>query len=151
MAEAVAGKDIAAPGTTPAPATSKPVIVGHTSQVADPMVSGAPAPEPNRPKLTPSDEAVKVAEVEAAKPVKDERAADELAIQAQEERDAKLQELIESGEYNVSIGNKAGKHSVATFMLTALIIVVVGAVALFVLTDLKLIDPGFDLPFHIFN
>ena len=40
--------DVAKPGTTPADATSKPVIVGHEAEVADPMVKpeAAPAPAP---------------------------------------------------------------------------------------------------------
>lgn len=157
------GKDIAAPGTTPAAATSKPVIVGHTPQVADPMVAAAPAATPapaqakpavpagsSRPKLAPSPEvAAAQAAADKAEDVA-EKAEDETA-KAEEESQARLQEMIESGEYHVSIGQRNARSTVSTFILTVLAIVVVGVVVLFVLTDLKLIDLGIKLPFHIFK
>jgi hypothetical protein len=52
--------DVAKPGKTPAPQTARPVIVGHKSQAADPMVT-TPADD------APSGEAVKTAPILAGK------------------------------------------------------------------------------------
>ena len=152
-----AGADVATPGTTPAAPTSKPVIVGHTSQVADPMVAAATASPTaavpagsSRPKLAPSAE---VAAAQAAADKADsvaEKAEDDTAKE-EEDSQARVQELIETGEYHVSVGQKNARSTIATFLLTVFIIVVVGVVALFILTDLKVIDLGIKLPFHIFK
>jgi len=191
-----AGKDVAKPGSTPASATSKPVIVGHTAEVADPMVSSRrkeflqiePAkdkdseqdsqetssePAKKESAKTPKDEAEKTTEptVGSSKPklvpsasaqqlqAETEKEQDEAALTAEQEAEAKatdesqtrLQEIIESGEYNVSIGQGSTGNSIKTFLITVISIVLVGVVVLFILTDLKVIDLGIKLPFHIFK
>lgn len=163
----VAGKDIAMPGTTPADATSKPVIVGHTTQLAgDPMIAEAAKPEAalpatvaspaippsgsSRSKLTPSAGA-QDAQAEATRADTVANDADAAELKAREEHEAHIQEIIESGEYRVSISQKQAKNSAMTFILTMLAIVLAGVVILFVLTDLKVIDLGIKLPFHIFK
>ncbi len=186
-----AGKDVARPGSTPASATSKPVIVGHTSQVADPMMSSAAAKssletvkkaeepaakieEPaksveseseseskteavpggsSRPKITPSSSAEEAAQdqKDIAKAEESAAADEDAAAKEVDEKQARVQEIIETGEYNVSVGKGSGKSGFKTFFLTMLMIVLVGVSTLFVLTDLKILDMGIKLPFHIFK
>lgn len=167
-----AGKDVARPGTTPATATSKPVIIGHTSQV-DPMVSATvpadaseekPSTESpttqtappvsgtgsSKPKLTPSADAMEA--VAAADIVDTETESTDAETEKSEEvNQTRLQEVIESGEYHVSIGQKNAKSNAGTFFATVTIILILGIIALYILADLKIIDPGINLPFHIFK
>ncbi len=171
MAETVipaAGKDVAEPGTTPPPSTSKPVIVGHSGQLAsDPMMTETANPEQTKAptilapaaippsgsshsKLTPSAGA-QDAQAEAVKANNAASDADDAEQKAHEAHDAHLQELIESGEYRVSISQKQAKNSATTFIVTVCAIVLVGIIILFMLTDLKVIDLGIKLPFHIFK
>ena len=161
-----ASNDVAEPGTTPAMPTSKPIISSHTPAVSDTMinaektadsaasdVASAAPPASNgsmKPKLTPSKELVAIENENAHEA--DKAAADAAAAEPAEDlRPARLQELIESGEYNVTIHQKTKSGSVKTFLLTVFIIVLVGVVALYVLTDLKIIDLGIKLPYHIFK
>lgn len=158
--------DIAAPGTTPATATSKPVIVGHTAQLTDAAIGAEPRPvspaaAPSvavRPKPVPS--AATVEEVQKAqaaegddKPVQTVAAKEAAEAQTLDEKATRLQEIIDSGEYNVTIKprGQGGKSGSRTFILTVLGIVLIAAVVLFLLIDLKIIDLGVKLPFHIFK
>ena len=149
--------DVAKPGTTPPDASSKPVIVGHTSVVADPMVSKQPEPATatvagsmkQRIMPTATGEAVQkqaakeddTAHAEAEVPKKDTTA----------DKQARLGDIIESGEYNVSIKQKKSSSAALTFFATILGIVTFAAIVLFVLIDLKIIDVGINLPFEIFK
>jgi len=160
-------QDVARPGTIPALATSKPVIVGHTSMVADPMMnadkkdSGSTAPATSvvsagstKPKLEPISAKVDTKSDESKDADKSQalHAADTTKISEQDLRQEKLAELIESGEYKVSVHHqKSGSNSIKTFVLTVFAIILAGLAVLFVLTDLKVIDLGVKLPFHIFK
>lgn len=169
-AKPVAGADVATPNSTPADATSKPLIQGHTSQVAaDPMVNVAtppaaeekPSAEPaqpvaaappssTKPRIVPSAGAQ---EAQAAADKADDAAkvADDATEKTEEDNQTRVQELIESGEYNVSISQNNKKSGAGTFLVTVGAILLAGIIILFVLTDLKIIDLGIDLPFHIFK
>ena len=169
-------QDVARPGTTPASATSKPVIVGHTSMVVDPMTtpekkepstiqtatSGADATKPatasqgsSKPKLAPiSGQDIKPEgdpEKGADKPQTVEGPAPS-KVSEEDLRQESLAELIESGQYKVSIhSQKVSTSSFSNFVITVLAVVLVGVVVLFVLSDLKILDLGVKLPFHIFK
>ena len=163
-----AGKDVAVPGSTPADATSKPIIVGHSAPVADAMVTPAAppagesaavatpevikplAPGSMRAKLAPSAEAA-AAQIAADKVDDATEQVEDADAKAEEGYETRVQDILESGEYHVSIGQKAAKSSAVTFILTMLAIVLVGVATLFILTDLKVIDLGIKLPFHIFK
>lgn len=163
--------DVAKPGTTPASATSKPVIVGHSSQIADPMVS-ASAQNPQPAAETPKPTAVNVPSGGSSKPklapisdqatIKKQAANEEDQSLAEkpiettenvDEKAARIQEIIETQEYNVSIserGNK-GKNGLGTFLTTVLTVLIVGFLILYLLAYLKIIDTGIKLPFEIFK
>jgi hypothetical protein len=174
MADATSTKvtDVAKPGTTPADPTSRPVIVGHGPMVADPMVNAekseetktasgtAPQAAPgstatsgtgsSKPKITPvsSQEEVKQDTAE-----NDEKKLDEDLAEKKdtaEDKQARLGELIESGEYNVTI-RQAKNGSVRTFLLTICIVLLLGVVAVYVLADLNILDIGVELPFEFFK
>jgi len=161
------GSDVSKPGTTPADPTSRPIIVGHTPPVADPMVSSVQGAIPAKkegeepakmtsagsmkPKLTPTSSGEEV--IKEANKENDEKVAEESAEKKQEtaaEVATKLNELIESGEYNVTVHQK-NKGSAAQFILVVLAIVVLASVILFLLIDLNIIDVGVKLPFEIFK
>ena len=171
--------DVAKPGTTVPDATSKPIIVGHSAQVSDPMVSAAEAviskpelviaPPKPEPVATPPAAATatagstrpgKIAPISSSSDIQkdtDKEADKEVEENATEpkpeedNRQARLAELIESGEYNVDISQKTSAGAVKSFLITVFVVVLVGVVVLFVLTDLKMIDLGIKLPFHIFK
>lgn len=174
MAETSSTKvtDVAKPGTTPADPTSRPVIVGHGPMVADPMLNAEKSEETkttsgtapqeasgptattgtgsSKPKITPvsSQEEVKQDAAE-----NDEKKLDEQMIEKKdttEDKQARLGELIESGEYNVTI-KQAKNGSVRTFLLTITIVLLLGAVLVYVLADLKVLDIGVELPFEFFK
>ncbi len=151
--------DVAKPGTTPADATSRPVIVGHGVTVADPMmnvdktVAKEPAPTSGgstKSKLAPvsSGEEVKKDAADA----EDKKLAEQIVEKVPTELDkqARLGELIESGEYNVTIKQASG-GSAKTFFVTLLGVLIVGAIAAYILADLEVIDLGIKLPFELFK
>lgn len=151
--------DVAKPGTTPADATSRPVIVGHGVTVADPMVSTEkPAVKDAAPAGGGSTKS-KLAPVSSGEEVKKDAAEDEdkkLAEQTVEkqptelDKQARLGELIESGEYNVTIKQASG-GSAKTFFVTLLAVLLFGALAVYILADLEIIDIGVKLPFELFK
>jgi hypothetical protein len=151
--------DVAKPGTTPADATSRPVIVGHGVTVADPMVStDKPATKDAAPTGSGSTKN-KLAPVSSGEDVKKDAAEDEdkkLAEQTVEkqptelDKQARLGELIESGEYNVTIKQASG-GSAKTFFVTILAVLLFGALAVYILADLEIIDIGLELPFELFK
>ncbi len=67
------------------------------------------------------------------------------------ERQVRLTEIIETGEYTVSVGASKASTNVTTFITTALAIVLVGAFLMFLAADLDLIDIGIELPFQLFK
>lgn len=145
--------DVAKPGTTAPDASSKPVIVGHTSVVADPMVSKQSEPIAGSMKQrimpTSTGEAV---QKEATK--EDDAAhaeADETKKDTTIDKQVRLGEIIESGEYNVSIKQKKSSGAAVTFFGTLFGIVLFAAIVLFILIDLNIIDAGITPPFEIFK
>lgn len=154
--------DVAKPGTTAPSATSKPVIVGHTSTVQDPMVSepaAQPAKEPatqtsggsSKPKIMPTTDADDLKK--QATTEEDKQHAEALPVDEKKEEipdyQARLGELIESGEYNVSIKPVGG--NLKTFALTVVTIVLLGLIVGYILIDLNVIDVGIKLPFELFK
>ena len=175
--------DVAKPGTTPATPTTRPLVVGNSNEVSDPMVapekpaekptvqtvSGVPlAAQPDLEpaktgeiagtgsmvsKLTPttsSAEIIKDVADDSDKALADKKN-EKSEKDVNDEQQARLAELIESGDYNVSVGQEKGTKGAATFILTVLAILLVGAVTIFLLSDLKIIDLGLKLPFHLFK
>lgn len=160
--------DVAKPGTTPALASSKPVITGHTMAVSDPMVSSAPAaekPEPApaptapttspslgsmKPRIEPSKEAQEV-QKEASEENDEVNATEPIKNPDETDKQVRLGELIESGEYNVNIKQKNASSNATTFITTVLVIVIVAAAAIYILADLNIIDIGIKLPFELFK
>ncbi len=156
--------DVAKPGTTPASATSRPIIVSRTAAVSDPMVSSTPA-QPEKPapaadvavssgSMKPRIEPTKAAQevLKDATKESDEANADEPIEKVEAtDKQARLGEIIESGEYNVSIKQKNASINAVTFIVTVLSIVLVAVVVVFLLTDLKIIDLGIKLPFELFK
>ena len=138
--------DVAKPGTTPPPATSRPVVNAPSKPAEDTTVR----PEAMKgggsmqPRVTPSSTAEQLNKASAADT--DKAMADKKTSTAEkdlaDERQARLQEIIESGEYNVPIHQENGSKSAMTFILTALAVFAVGAAALYVLSALKVIDLG---------
>lgn len=167
--------DVAKPGTTPADPTSKPVIVGHSAPIADPMVSPVEIVSKPVPATTPekvvvaaavpqpvvsSTKSGRIVPLSSANDIQkdtntqaDKAVLDKAGIPKQEigAQQARLAEIIDSGEYNVAINQKTSASSVRSFFITVLAIVLLGIIVLFVLTDLKVIDLGIKLPIHIFK
>ena len=162
MATTSASNEVAQPGTTPATPTSKPIISSHTPAVSDAMINAekaadavadtvaAAAPPVSagsmKPKLTPSKELI---DIQKETTIEEDKVA--AAEPPEDPRPARLQELIESGEYNVNIHQKTKSGSVRTFMTTVIVIVLIGVIAIYILTDLKIVDLGIKLPFYIFK
>ena len=154
--------DVSKPGTTPAAASSKPVITGHTSAVTDPMVS---APQIDSVSPTPATTSTgsmksRIEPTKDAQDVQKESAEEDDAANAGAEpiknpeeidKQVRLGEIIESGEYAVTIKQKNSSSNASTFIFTVLAIVAVAVVALYILTDLNVIDLGVKLPFEIFK
>ena len=156
--------DVAKPGTTPPDATSRPVIVGHGPMVADPMVTAekseaeADTKQPaattstgsSKPKINPvsTQEEVKNDTAENDEKKLDEELAEKK--DTTEDKQARLGELIESGEYNVTI-KQAKNGSVRAFLVTVIIVLLLGAAVVYILADLKVLDIGIELPFELFK
>lgn len=150
--------DVAKPGTTPAPATSRPVIVGNTPQVADPMLERS-AKQVAPLAVNGSSMKDKVVSDETPETLKKEASSEDDAKHAQQnpldkpkdevDKLARLGEIIESGEYNVNISSrdKNGAKSAGIILLIVLLIAIVG----YILVDLNIIHTNFSLPFEIFK
>ena len=162
------GSDVAKPGTTPADPTSRPVIVGHGTPVAaDPMVSAAQSGLPDKKpaatvpvsasggstkaKLAPASTAEQVSK-DAIKETDKQLAEDENKEKPDSaaETATRLNEIIESGEYTVTIHQK-NSGGIGLFLGVVLGIVILAVVVLYVLIDLKVVDVGVQLPFEIFK
>lgn len=160
------GSDVAKPGTTPADPTSRPIIIGH-EPASDPMVSTTQAVMPEKKpeeapvvitstgsmksKITPSSTTAEVTKEAAAD--SDEKVAEESQQKKEDtaaEQAAHLAEIIESGEYNVSVHQK-NRGSVGQFILVVIGVVLIAAVVLFILIDLNVIDVGIKIPFELFK
>jgi len=79
------------------------------------------------------------------------KTADELEKEHQatsDEREAKLNELIKSGEYKVSI-NESKSFDLKVFALAMLAVLLVLGVILIALIDLEILDSGLTLPFDL--
>ncbi len=150
-----ANDDVAKPGTVPPLATSKPVVPQSTT-VQDPMVAAqtvAVGSVSSQPRVAPqatADEIRKDTQTESDK-AEAAKSSQKSEQDIAGDRQARLSELIENGEYNVSIGQLKDSKTVTTFLTTVLMVLFVGALFIFILTDLKLIDLGIKLPFHVFK
>lgn len=162
-----AGSDVAKPGTTPADPTSRPIIVGHAPTAPDPMVSVAqgsmPAKKPDepptivagggsmKPKIAPTSTNEEVTK-EATKETDAKLAEQDVAKKADTaaEMATRLNEVIESGEYNVTIHQK-NRGSAVQFLTVVFGVVLVAIVILYILIDLNIIDAGITLPFELFK
>lgn len=149
--------DVARPGTTPAGATSRPII-GQPAPTADPMMNAQPKTTPAvmsegsmKSRLTPSNSAEEVSK--AAHEEDDKKNAEKPVDAKTEELDvqARLGDIIDSGEYNVSIKQKNASSNMTTFLTTVLAIVIVAIIILYVLSDLGIVDFGIKLPFEFFK
>lgn len=162
----VAGGDVAKPGTTPADPTSRPIIVGH-APAPDPMVStaqgsitkneGEPAPQmavtsgSMKSKIAPTASQEEV--VKEATKENDAKLAEESKEKKQDtaaETATRLNEIIEGGEYNVTIHQK-NSGSAVQFIAVVLGVVLVAAIIMYLLIDLNIIDAGVKLPFELFK
>jgi len=159
----VSPNDVARPGTTAPDATSKPVIVARGPIAPDPMMNNgqvAAKQEPvveqssggsMKPKLsptTPAPELKKKAVEEEDKKHAETPIGDQKKNQVDVQ--SRLGEIIESGEYNVSI-KQSRTRSTKTFIITVLGVVLVGFVVVYLLIDLKVIDAGIKLPIEFFK
>lgn len=161
-----AGGDVAKPGTTPADPTSRPIIVGH-SPAPDPMVSAAQgtitkkdgdsAPQmatssgSMKSKVEPTATQEQV--VKQATKENDAKLAEETKEKTQDsaaEAATRLNEIIESGEYNITVHQK-NAGSAGQFIAVVLGVVLVAAIVLYVLIDLNIVDAGVKLPFELFK
>ena len=147
--------DVAKPGTTPPDASARPLVVGHTTDVTDPMVNPEKSASTGsmKSKLTPDSSAAEIDKDAADTSDKEmaEKKVEKTEKEIIDEKQVRLAEIIESGEYIVSFGQEKSGKDAATFASTVIAIVLLGVVLLFVLTDLKIIDLGIKLPFHIFK
>ena len=132
--------DVAKPGTTPADASSRPLVAGNVAQVADPMVTPEKSPETPtaaadaptndviatqpvsasaepaassgsmKSRLTPDSTAQEISKDVEADSDKElaEKKLEKTEKELADEKQARLAEIIESHEYEVSIGQQKG-------------------------------------------
>lgn len=197
--------DVAKPGSTAAPQTSRPIITNHGAMIKkDPMVSGKEdgtdgkevvqeeekslakksevrvtpisAPEKTEPSGETKEEPAEASEEQADISNQDEAAAekpkeetggsetaaiDSLAgsaenkktpakeAEAEKARQQKIQELVASRKYNVSItegGRKGTGERIITWLLFLLLLCSIGA---YLAADAGYLDIGIDLPYDL--
>lgn len=129
-------KKAEAPKTEPEVTPSeKPEITEPKPEVPETKPEEAKSPEPE--------------ETEEKKP-KDDKAKEEeeKKLAAEAEAAAKVQELIDSKKYFVKIDD-SNTRSIKTFVMTVLIVVLVGTMALTALIDAEVLDLGIGLPFDL--
>lgn len=156
-------EDVSKPGTTPASATSRPIIVSRTAAVSDPMVSTA-QPEKTQPpsvstessgSMRPRIEPTKAAQAVQKDATNETDAANALAEPIKEpiidDKQVRLGDIIESGEYNLSIKQKNASSNIKTFLVTVLMIILFFVLILYLLTGLDIVDLGIKLPFQLFK
>ncbi|NBU33095.1 hypothetical protein EB118_09245 [bacterium] len=162
------GSDVAKPGTTPADPTSRPIIVATGVKMTDPMVStgqdapaatnyvtAQPSPAKNsgsiQSKITPTTSIDQI--TEQANKDNDEKQSEQLNAPKPDtnvETATRLNEIIESGEYNVTVHQK-NKFSAVQYIPVVAGVVLAAAVIVYVLIDLNIIDISVKLPFELFK
>lgn len=154
--------DVAKPGTTLPDATSRPIITANGPAVADPMVNEEkPAAKevPDAvaagggsmtPRVTPASSTDEV--TKDATDADDKKLAEQTIEKKEEplDKQAKLGEIIESGEYNVNI-KQSKSGSAGTFFMTIVLVLLIGLIVVYVLADLEIVDLGIKLPFELFK
>ena len=104
-----------------------------------------------RSRLTPtstSEEVIKSAEEDADKENAEKPAEQKVEVV---DKNIRLADLIESGEYNVSIKQKKASASLTNILAVVLLLAVVVGVIIYILLDLKIINANVTLPFDFFK
>ena len=176
MEASKAGVDVAKPGSTPADATSRPLIVTKSAIMKDPMVQDADEPSNDQPLPAPSvskkviaplvtdeasdakstsvpeDQPVEVpTPVEKAENVESaieptDESVETKEQQAAEKRQAIADELIKQKKYVVPIGVAARKKASQQLVAGMVVLALIG-LAVIVAIDANLIAAPISLPF----
>lgn len=155
-------EDVAKPGTVPADPTSRPIVTGRSMVAVDPMLgSSEKTPVSSAPHQVPSMSKSKIMPLSSSADIKKEVEAEtkqpsaaetnsETETENKEEKLVDLQEIIESGDYNVSIKNSssAGLFKKIGLLITLLVVAVIAG---YLLVDARIIKTSIRLPFHIFS
>lgn len=108
------------------------------------------SPEPEKTEEQPETETQSEPDKETETPDNNEEAdSDKQAAKEEQEaeaREARLREMIKSKEYRVPV-KEHSSSSAATFMLSFLIVSLIGLAALIALIDAGILDLGLELPF----
>jgi len=137
----------------PLPKSDKPDgVAAKTTPKSDKIVTG----EENTSTASDTEKAVKPAETDTDQPEKKpavsskdkKKSEQEAKAEEQIAREEKLTELIKSKKYNVSIHEARGS-AVKMFVITFVIVGIVGVALVAMLVDAEIIDLGIELPFDL--
>ena len=161
--EEKAMSDVAKPGTTPASATSRPIIASRTAAVVDPMVSD-PKVDKNKiidkPKESTGSMKSRIEPTKNSEELKvatdsEDSSAEAIADSEEkpvvEDKQVRLGEIIESGEYKVSIKQKNNYVNANKLVTVTFVVILLTAIAVYLLVDLNVIKLGVKLPFDFFK
>ncbi len=143
--------DVAHPNSTPQSSTSRPIIVDHEPILKDPMMKDASTTAPlarhgDEPKvaspvynykeeLSPEPSPSEVpTEVNSSIPKNDEKTAKN-AKPAQDEQDAKIEQLIENKTYVVPVGHLKRKQTLRLLIIAGGGVLVVGVFAAYIIAS----------------
>ena len=163
--------DVAKPGDGKNDIGGKPMIIGHKSIKEDPMVKdAAEAPQKEakeEAKVTPPSVSKKVIEPLSKEEKKEESPADDSKTEPEaemneaeqdekgktvdpevekNEKNDKLQKLVESKKYFVTVHENTASHA-KVFTITFIVALLVGTATVLLLIDAEILDLGVDLPF----
>ena len=153
--------DVAKPGDGKNDIGGKPMIIGHKSIKEDPMVKdAAEAPQKEakeEAKVTPPSVSKKVIEPLSKEEKKEESPADDSKTEPEKgktvdpeveknEKNDKLQKLVESKKYFVTVHENTASHA-KVFTITFIVALLVGTATVLLLIDAEILDLGVDLPF----
>lgn len=136
-----------------APPAATPAIPVEPTATTPPVVQSSEPPVVAEPKPAPAaEQPMQQQETEPAPPTSESKAkSDKQAVAAEQAKaahQAELRALVDSKKYYLKIDDSA-TSSIRTFVLTVLVVLLIGAIGLVVAIDAGVLDLGVDLPFNL--